>query len=135
MILLGVDFGTKRVGVAASDPDGRVALPLRALDGRQGLRAQFADVLSEHPAELIVIGNPVSLNGSHGPMSDKVRRFAQKLEKWFSIPCVLWDERFTSSQAREAAPNSSRASGHRDAAAAGLILQSYIDAQQGQEDC
>lgn len=126
MKMLGVDFGTKRIGLAASDNDGRVAFALGALDAKASLKKQFAEVLERHPAELIVVGNPVRLDGSAGAVADKAAALARKIESWFGIKCVMWDERFTSSMA-DAAPHGARAPGDRDAAAAALILQSYID--------
>jgi putative holliday junction resolvase len=133
MKMLGVDFGTKRIGLASCDDDGRVAFALGAADAKQSLKQQFSEVLSRHPAELIVVGNPLRLNGSPGVMSEKVAVFAKRIEDWFGVKVVLWDERFTSAQA-DVAPHGDRASGGRDAAAAALILQSYLDYVNSKSD-
>lgn len=126
MKAIGIDFGTKRIGVAASDDEGRVAFGLRALDARGSLRAQLADIISEHFPEIIVVGNPLSLDGSAGPMSEKAKKFKRRLEEWFEIPCVLWDERMTSAQV-DNAPAQGQNKSDRDIAAATIILQSYLD--------
>lgn len=132
MKIIGVDYGSKRIGVAASDEDGRVAFAVGVVDGTKSLRAQFADIFARHSPECIVIGNPLSMSGEPGPMSARVAKFADKMQIWFETPCVLWDERMTSAQADAGLPRGA-AKGERDLAAAVLILQSYLDAQNARD--
>ena len=126
MKVLGIDYGKRRIGVAVGDTETFMAFPLEVLDARQSLKAQFRVLLEKRPAEQIIVGNPLNLKGDAAVMSEKVARFANKLETWFGVTCVLWDERFTSVQADSALHNSKN-KGDRDMAAATLILQSYLD--------
>jgi len=131
MKTIGIDFGTKRLGVAASDPDGRVAFAV--VDGTKSLRAQFADIFERHSPKAIVVGNPLSLSGESGPMSDKAAKFAVKMQGWFGVPVLLWDERMTSVQAQQGLPPGAK-KGERDVASAVLILQSWLDARRAESE-
>lgn len=126
MILLGVDYGTKRMGVAASDDEARVAFSVGVVDAERGLKRQFGEIFGRHPAGLIVVGNPLDRHGMPTAMSERAERFAGKMSGWFEIECVMWDERYTSAMADNAV-ETFRQLGDRDQAAAVLILQSYLD--------
>ena len=128
-------MGGRRIGVAVSDPGGLLAFPLRALE-RRGAEADIEAVLvlaHQQGAEAIVVGVPYSLDGSAGPQAQKVLAFSQALRGRSPLPVALWDERLSTVEAerrlREVGVQPSREKGRRDAAAAAVVLQSYLDAQ------
>jgi len=132
---LGIDPGLRRVGVALSDEDGRIAMPLSTLPrtGDEALVAALAALVAEHGAGVVVVGLPLRLDGSESDGSRRARRLAQALSSRVAAEVVLWDERLSTAQAER----SLRESGVRgrdrkdvvDQVAATLILQSYLDAQ------
>ncbi|MFH1681762.1 MAG: Holliday junction resolvase RuvX [Candidatus Eisenbacteria bacterium] len=151
-VVLGIDFGEKRVGVAVSDPDGLLAFPLALLDGSEerALLDAIRSLVSERAAERVVVGLPRLLDGSVGEMARRAERFAGLLRDVLPVPVETWDERLTSAQAervlrvadgregekgnrprRRAAgrrpAESKEAKGRIDRVAAALILQSYLD--------
>ena len=135
--ILGLDVGERRIGVAISDPDGRLAVPLRILERQQSpADAQaITDLARAEGVEVLVVGHPVTLDGTIGPQARTVRAFADELAQASGLPLELWDERLTSVQAERARPGRRRggAKGERrrpapvDDLAAALLLQSYLD--------
>ena len=135
MIVVGLDFGERRIGVAVSDPRGLAASPLRVIE-RESLAAdvdRVKEVVEARKAERIVVGLPLNMNGSMGPEARRARRFANLLKRELGVEAVLWDERLTSEEAERAllTGDASRARRQelRDAVAAALILQAYLDSQ------
>jgi putative Holliday junction resolvase len=134
---LGVDFGSRRIGLALSDTRGLIASPaglLRASgDPGQDARLVLARA-AESGATGIVVGLPVNMDGSEGPQAHAARRFAELLCGAGTVPVELWDERLTSFQADEhlAAAELSRSARkrRRDAIAAQVMLQSFLDARR-----
>jgi putative Holliday junction resolvase len=136
--ILGLDAGDRRIGVAISDPEQRLALPLHSVvrDGRGGeLAAIEALVASEEVVELVV-GLPLSLSGEAGPQAESARAFAQGLEARLKLPVRLWDERLSTREAEQRMSNqrpgrrreqSRRQQVDVDAIAASIILQAYLD--------
>lgn len=135
--ILGLDVGERRIGVAISAPEGRLAVPLRVLERRSDAAdAQaIADLARAEEAEALVVGYPISLDGSIGPQARRVQNFARRLAEASGLPLELWDERLTSVQAERAQTGARRRApkGARrrrtptDDLAAALILQSYLD--------
>lgn len=135
--ILGLDVGERRIGVAISAPEGRLAVPLRVLERRgEAADAQaIADLARAEGAEALVVGYPLSLDGSAGPQARRVEAFARLLASASGLPLELWDERLSSVQAERppAGPARRRARGSRrrrppaDDLAAAIILQSYLD--------
>ena len=132
MRLLGIDHGTKRIGVAFGDDVG-VATPLPALTGADPLRrwAGLAALVKERRATGIVMGHPLNMDGSAGPRALEVEAFAKRVEAEFGLPVHLVDERLTSYEAESTiAPAKRRAvrrAGLIDSRAATIILQDYLD--------
>ena len=134
--LIGLDLGSKTIGVAASDPDRRLAAPVETI-----LRKRFA-VDAEHLFKLaaerraigFVLGLPVNMDGTEGPRAQSTRAFARNLAKLTALPIALWDERLSTA----AALRSARAAGVRDRdsraridqMAAVAILQHWLDAMK-----
>jgi putative Holliday junction resolvase len=130
--VLALDFGTRRVGVAVSDPLGISAQPHSVLDGADpGLMPCIGRLAADLGAERIVVGLPVSLNGSEGPAAAAVRRFAGEVAAATGLPVDLVDERFTTVSAErvlvEAGLPGRRRRRVRDRVAAAVLLQSYLD--------
>lgn len=134
--VLGIDYGRKRIGLAVSDPTGTIASPLQTLNRRIGRRppwAEIARVIREYEVERAVVGLPLDLAGEEGEWAAEVRAFGAELGRKFELPVEWVDERLTSVLAEEAvrAIGLKKAERERkervDAAAAALILRSYLD--------
>jgi putative Holliday junction resolvase len=132
---LGIDHGEKRVGLALSDEEGRIAHPLATLERRDHAKLieQIADIAREREVTTFVVGLPLHLDGSEGASARRARRFAEKLGEKTAITVVLWDERMTTALAdRALAEAGVRAKSRKDKVdrvAAALLLQSWLDAR------
>jgi putative Holliday junction resolvase len=132
---LGVDLGTRRVGVAVSDPTCTVASGLETLRVKSlaDAVALVAELVGRRAARRVVVGLPLNMNGSEGEKAREARQFAKLLGEKIDSPTVLWDERLTSVQARGelgrlgAGRSASRDKARVDRVAATLLLQSYLD--------
>ena len=133
MRILALDHGTKRVGIAVSDPMKVIAQPLEFIPPEP-----FADFLErlkvlirEKEVELILIGMPRNMDGSYGPAALKVQEFVSVLKEAIAVPIKLWDERLTSAQANRfliaAQVRRSKRKEKVDQTAAAILLQSYLD--------
>lgn len=102
-VLLGLDVGDIRIGVALSDELGVAAHPLCTLTrkNRKVDLIAIADLVSIHKVERVIIGLPISLDGSIGTQAEKVQKFAQRLEQVINIPIEFQDERFTTAEAED----------------------------------
>ncbi|HIF05546.1 MAG TPA: Holliday junction resolvase RuvX [Gemmatimonadetes bacterium] len=136
MRVLGIDLGERRVGVAVSDPTGSIAQPLPTLRRRAGKRmplAKLRDLAEQYEVRGIVVGLPLAPSGDDTEWTKTVRQAASDLEKRSGVPVHLVDERFTSQAAERAVrslglpKNKREEKGRVDAAAAVLILQSWLD--------
>jgi putative holliday junction resolvase len=131
--LIGLDLGTKTIGVAVSDPDRRIAAPVETIARRKfGLDAQrILDLAAERRTTGIVLGLPINMDGSEGPRAQSTRAFAQNLAKLTALPIALWDERLSTAAVERAliAADASRAKRKAviDAHAASYILQGALD--------
>jgi putative Holliday junction resolvase len=132
---LGLDVGSRTIGMAVSDPLGITAqgLPtIRRKNKRQDFE-QLAAVIGEYQVSEIVVGYPLRLSGIEGTQSEKMQLFAEELRKKFGLPVHLWDERLTSSQAnrvlRDAELSIKKRGEAVDRMAAILILQNWMEAR------
>lgn len=102
-ILLGLDVGDVRIGVALSDELGVAAHPLCTLTrkNRKVDLLAIADLVAIHKADRIIIGLPISLDGSIGAQAEKVQKFAQRLQNVIDIPIEFQDESFTTAEAED----------------------------------
>lgn len=134
MRTLGLDVGERRVGVAISDPEGRLAVPLRVLERGQRDPAAIAALARREGVERIVVGLPVSLDGALGPQAHEVRAFTQALRAQTDAEVVEYDERLSSVEAdrhlQAAGLRGKAARERRDAVAAAIILQAYLDSRR-----
>ncbi len=134
---LGIDFGEKRIGLAISDPEGRWAMPLATLERQTDRRAahQIADLARREGIELLVLGEPLGLDGEAGEAALRVRRFGQRLVKITSLPLRFIDEALTTVEAAERLdaagldrPGPQRQNpNRRDEVAAQILLQEALD--------
>lgn len=136
MRVLGVDIGEKRVGIAVSDPERRIATPVAVVDATDS--GAVRSVVEEWDASLIVVGLPLSMDGSEGAQARRVRDIAEAIERDLRVPVRFFDERLTSAQAkramREAGTDEKRARGKVDMVAAALMLQAYLDSEATGDD-
>jgi putative Holliday junction resolvase len=130
---LGLDVGTRRIGIAVSDPLGITAQGLETLQ-RRNKRHDFAvleQVIRDYEVREIVVGLPLRMSGAEGTQSDKMQGFAEELRKRFQLPVHLWDERLTSAEAnrllRETELSIEKRARAVDRMAAVLILQGWMD--------
>ena len=133
MRILGLDHGTKRIGVAISDETKMIAQPLEFLPAQpfENVARRLREIMTEKPVELIVVGMPRNMDGTFGPAADKVREFIGALTQVTSVPIRTWDERLTSAQAnRVLIAADVRRSDRKekvDKTAAAILLQSFLD--------
>jgi putative pre-16S rRNA nuclease len=132
--VLALDVGSKRIGVAVSDPLGITAQGLPTIQ-RQNKRRDLealGRLLAEYQVREVVVGLPLRLSGVEGSQAEKMRRFAEDLSSHLSVTVHLWDERWTSTQAnrllREAELSIAKRGKAVDRMAAVLILQSWLEA-------
>ena len=137
--ILGLDPGTKRIGVAISDPTGAVAQSLNHVKREEGENwiDEIENLVEEYQVREVVVGFPRNMNGSEGPAAADVRHMVQILQSRLKVPIEIWDERLTTVAAErmfhETGVKQRRAKKHMDGVAATLILQGYLDylAQRG----
>jgi putative Holliday junction resolvase len=136
MRVLGVDLGTKRIGLAVSDPTGTLATPLETIERRAGKRVPITkiEVLArELGGEPVVGGLPLDPRGPENPWCAEVREVGRRLGERLGVAVSFVDERFTSARAVRAvraaglAKSKRQQKGRVDAAAAQLILQAWLD--------
>ncbi len=136
MRILAVDHGEKRIGLAMSDETATIASPLKVIEhiSRAVDAAQVADLAAQNDVALIVVGQSFDEQGNPNPAGRRAGRFADELKNQTEIRVELWDESFSTQDARSAriqlgVSRKDRA-GHQDAFAAVMILQSYIESNR-----
>src|ERR1700694_2242221 len=133
--IMALDVGSKRIGVAVSDPLGITAQGLDTIQRRNKRRdlEALGEVLAKYDVREIVVGLPLRLSGAEGIQSEKMRRFADDLHAHFGLTVYLWHERCTSTEATRLLRGTDRSIKKRgqavDRMAAVLILQSWMEAQ------
>jgi putative Holliday junction resolvase len=131
--LMGLDLGTKTIGVAVSDPDRRIAAGVTTV-ARKAFKADAAAVLAlaaERRATAFVLGLPINMDGSEGPRAQSTRAFARNFAKLTELPIGLWDERLSTAAVErgliEAHMSRARRAEVIDQHAAAFILQGALD--------
>jgi putative Holliday junction resolvase len=122
--VFAVDPGSVRAGCAVSDPSGTIATPLGVVQPPDA--GEVARLASEHGAELVVVGLPVSLDGTEGEQALRAREFGRELAEHLDVPVETYDERLTTRLAQSSAR--AGASAPPDALAAAHLLESYLSA-------
>ncbi len=136
MIIMAVDLGKARTGIAASDKTEYLASPVTVISEKRTemLLSKVADTAREIKAEHIVVGLPRNMDGSEGESATNARAFAEMLREELSLEVVLWDERCTTVTAHGYLNDTNTRGKKRkaviDAVAATVILQSYLDSRR-----
>ena len=131
--LLGIDLGTKRIGIAISDYNQKIATPLQTLDkSKQGkLIDELESIITENDIKGIIIGNPINMDGTYGKSSQSAKDIAINISNKIDIPVSLWDERLSTLGAfnlsSELDVNVSKRERDIDKFAAAFILQGALD--------
>lgn len=138
MRVLALDIGERRVGVAVSDPSGRVATPAKILNAAALNDARAVRrLLDDYEPDLVLVGLPLSMDGTEGPQARRVRAQAARLEAAVDVPVDFADERLTSAEAaramQEAGMSERDRRGKLDAVAASLFLQAWLDARREED--
>jgi putative Holliday junction resolvase len=132
--VIGLDLGDARIGVAISDPDRRLALPVGTVHVGQppGELKAIAAIVDAQQATLVVVGHPISMSGQRGARAAHAEGFADALRAVLSVPVELQDERLSTVEAerglRDAGVGGSRRRAVVDETAAAIILQAWLDA-------
>lgn len=133
MAILGLDYGEKRIGVALANGEGLLSIPMTVIE-RTGKKADLEKVhalAEEYGVKRIIVGLPLSLDGTIGKQAEDVLAFIKALSHHVHIPVDTWDERFSTVAAEslflDAGMKREKRREHRDAMAAAIILQGYLD--------
>ncbi|MFP7297532.1 Holliday junction resolvase RuvX [Neobacillus niacini] len=137
MRIMGLDVGSKTVGIAISDELGWTAQGLKTLKideekNKFGFE-EIGQLIEEYGISKVVIGLPKNMNGSIGPRGEAIKRYAEQIENQFSVSTILWDERLTTMAAErvllEADVSRKKRKKVIDKMAAVMILQGYLDSK------
>ena len=140
MRALALDIGEVRVGVAVSDPAGRVASPVCVLPAAEVLShaRTFVRVLEDWEPDVLVCGRPMTLAGEEGPQAERIMAQARAIAERCDLPLECADERLSSAEAkrilREQGLNERSMRGKVDMVAASLFLQSWLDANEAHDN-
>jgi putative Holliday junction resolvase len=133
---LGLDLGDARIGVAISDPERRLAVPLGTVPtgAPQDLKT-INKLVTENGVTVVVVGHPISMSGAHGPRARQAEEFAGALRSFLGIPVELHDERLSTVEADRALREAGAGGRDRrravDRSAAAIILQAWLDRRRG----
>ena len=142
MRIIGLDYGSKTVGVAVSDPTGLIAQNIETITRKEENKlrqtlSRIGELCSQYGAERIVIGLPKNMNNTEGERVDKVKAFGADLERRTGLMVVYWDERLTTVASERVLMESGVRRENRkryvDQIAASLILQGYLDSLKNSE--
>ena len=137
--ILGVDFGRRRIGLAVSDELGMTAqgLPTLCVSSASAAPAAVAEVAAEWSVAEVVVGLPLNMDGSRGPMAEVAVSFSEALGRETGLPVTCWDERLTTQAARrvlmDAGLKHRRRKGTADRIAAALLLESFLRARASRQ--
>ncbi len=133
MRTMGLDYGTKRIGVAISDPEGTMAHPLDTIEVKDdgSHMACITTIVRDYGITKVVVGLPYNMDGSIGASGEKVIAWSEELKAILDLPVILWDERLTTSEAHDFLLSLNVKGKKRkhivDKIAAGIILKDYLD--------
>lgn len=131
MRYLGLDYGAKRIGVAASDADGGFAFPRETIPNDSTAIDRLQKLIKEEGIKAIVIGDARAVSGVENAITADAEAFAKKLETFLKLPVTPIWEAWSSVEAARFAPKGRE---HDDSAAAAIILQRYLDTHQPKEE-
>ena len=136
--LLGIDFGSVRIGIAISDELGLLAHPLETIPAKQDVLRMIARIVNERKIETVVVGVPRKMSGEIGKAAIEATQFAEKLRGILPCKVDVWDERLTTVAAnralREAGRKTRETRSYVDRVAAQMILQGYLDRESAKAE-
>lgn len=127
MKYLGIDYGSKYVGVAVSDDNGQMAFPLEVIKNSKNVVNDIKKIVDSKNIDIIIIGESFDQNGVENKINDEIHNFILKASEILNINFVKEKEAFTSAHARHIGKNLKQESKRIDSSAAALILQRYLD--------
>ena len=134
MTALGIDYGTKRIGLAITDELEIIASPLKVIPNDAKTLAEIKGLVAQRKIDTVVVGLPLKMDGSVGPAAEAATRFAEALQKEVNATVQTFDERLTTAQAERAMlrhdVSRTRRARRRDQMAAQFLLQSFIDSKK-----
>ncbi len=136
MVAIALDIGQTRIGIAASDRSGRVAMPIKVMPADEVISFSrgFRLLLEDYEPDVLVCGLPQTLSGEEGPQAERVRAIAMDIAKRAGLPLEFADERLSSREAkrilREEGLNEKQMRGKVDMIAASLFLQAWLDGHE-----
>lgn len=140
--IVGIDYGTRRIGVAISDPLRILATSYGVLTNDASFPDRLAEILEKEEAVLLVVGMPLGLSGRMTAKSSEVQEFINNLRSHCSVDVVTWDERFTTTIAQQTLlkmgtkrKERQREKGRVDAMAAAIMLQGFLDSTKRSMSC
>jgi putative holliday junction resolvase len=135
MRFLGLDYGSKRIGVALSDPDGTMAFPIETIQVKPD-GSHFKDIkaiIDAYQVAKLIVGLPYNMDGSIGDRAREVIQWGGQIETLLGIPVIFWDERLSTSEAHEMLMGINVKGRKRksivDKIAASIILKAYLDSE------
>lgn len=143
MRIMGLDYGSKTVGVAVCDPLGLTAQAMETITRKEENKLRqtcqrIEALIREYEITTIILGYPKNMDGSVGERGEKTREFRNMIGRRTGLPVILWDERLTTIEADEILRESGVPREERkkviDKVAAGIILQSYLDASESERE-
>ena len=140
--ILGIDYGSHRVGLSLSDPLGIIARPIEAIKNDSDLIDGLKQTVKCESIKLVVVGMPLNLKGQHAQKAEEVQKFIERLKKEIDIEVATWDERFTTTIAHQTMitmgtkkKERQKKNGRIDSMAAALILQGFLDSTKHSRSC
>lgn len=140
MVALALDIGQSRIGIAASDRSGRIAMPVKVMpaDEVTSFSRGFRMLLEDYEPDIIVCGLPQTMAGEEGPQAERIRRIAEDIAGRAGLPLAFADERLSSKEAkrvlREEGLSEKQMRGKVDMIAASIFLQAWLDGHDGKDD-
>jgi putative Holliday junction resolvase len=123
MKYIGIDYGTKRVGLATSDDQGKMAFPFRVLLNSRSLAAHIAKICRDEKVDTIVMGESLNFQNTHNPIMKDIEGFVSQLKTTTNLPVIYMNEVLSSREAMHIQGDNDQ----NDASAAAIVLQSYLD--------
>lgn len=140
--ILGIDYGSRRIGLSISDPLCLIAQPIEALKNDSLSIAKIERIVIKENVKLVVVGMPLNLKGHHGQKADEVQSFIAHLKEELSVELMTWDERFTTTIAQQTMlamgtkkKERQQKDGRIDSMAAAVILQGFLDSSKHSRSC
>ena len=140
--IMGIDFGTTRIGISLSDPLQIIAKPFSTIENGRGMIGQILETIRDENVGLIVVGMPLNLKGEKGKKAQEVEGFIGKIRNATHVEVVSWDERFTTLIAHQTLLSMGTKreerrtkKGRVDSMAAAILLQGFLDSRKRSLSC